>query len=64
MLPGAVCAERLLRSADLEVLSFAGAEEFLSFEPDERQSCLVLDLAMPGQPFAECQHMKLVRSGD
>ena len=40
--------ERLLRSADLEVASFAGAEEFLNFEPDERQSCLILDLAMPG----------------
>jgi FixJ family two-component response regulator len=40
--------ERLLRSADLEVVSFTGAEEFLNFEPDERQSCLILDLAMPG----------------
>jgi FixJ family two-component response regulator len=40
--------ERLLRSADLEVMSFAGAEEFLNFQLEERQSCLILDLAMPG----------------
>jgi FixJ family two-component response regulator len=40
--------ERLMRSVDLDVRSFASASEFLSFPLPDRPSCLVVDVRMPG----------------
>ena len=38
----------LIRSAGLDVETFASAREFLARPPAERPSCLVLDVRMPG----------------
>ncbi len=47
---------RLMRSRDYEAVTFASAEEFLSAEtPPSRNSCLVLDLHMPGLGGLELQ---------
>ena len=40
--------ERLVRSVGWEVLSFPSAAEFLSHRPEDRPSCLVVDVRMPG----------------
>ena len=39
---------RLLRSADLQVETFASAHDFLTREHSEGNGCLVLDIRMPG----------------
>lgn len=39
---------RLLRSAGLNVETFAGGTEFLDSLPDHRPDCLILDIHMPG----------------
>lgn len=40
--------ERLIRSVGLEVRSFPSASEFLNHAPEDRPSCLVVDVRMPG----------------
>lgn len=45
----------LLRSSGFEVMSFASAEEFLAHRVDERASCLVLDVRLPGLSGLELQ---------
>jgi FixJ family two-component response regulator len=45
----------LLKSANLRSESFAAAEEFLSSEPPEGPSCLVLDISLPGISGLEFQ---------
>ncbi len=40
--------ERLVRSVGLEVRSFPSAAEFLNHGPEDRPSCLVVDIRMPG----------------
>lgn len=40
--------ERLVRSVGLDVRSFPSAAEFLSHESEDRPSCLVVDVRMPG----------------
>ena len=40
--------ERLLGSVNLEVTTFATADEFLHYRHPERPSCLILDIRMPG----------------
>ena len=45
----------LIRSAGLEVETFASAREFLARPPAERASCLVLDVRMPGLSGLELQ---------
>lgn len=40
--------ERLLRSADLKVETFASAEEFLRGERQGENACIVVDIRMPG----------------
>lgn len=47
--------ERLIRSADLGVETFASAEEFLDADPPEGPSCLVLDVKMTGLTGLELQ---------
>ena len=39
---------RLLRSAEFEAVTFAGAEEYLEIMGAKPPSCLVLDVYMPG----------------
>lgn len=46
---------RLLRSADHEVRTFESADAFLESEPEDRTSCLVLDIRMPGRSGLELQ---------
>ncbi|HZZ92251.1 MAG TPA: response regulator transcription factor [Usitatibacter sp.] len=45
----------LLRSIGLEVVTFASADEFLACPLDERPSCLVLDVRLPGLSGLELQ---------
>ena len=40
--------ERLLRSANLEVETFASVEEFFNGEPQGENTCIVVDIRMPG----------------
>lgn len=47
--------ERLIRSAGLDVETFSSAQDFLSFNPLDRASCLVLDVKMPGITGLELQ---------
>jgi FixJ family two-component response regulator len=54
--------ERLLRSVDLEVETFASAEDFLRKPLPERPSCVVLDLRLPGPSGLELQE-SLLRAG-
>lgn len=46
---------RLLRSADLDVETFESADAFLEHPPEDRTSCLVLDIRMPGRSGLELQ---------
>ena len=54
--------ERLIRSAGLEVQSFASAREFLTHPRPERPACLVLDVRMPGLSGIDLQ-LELTNSG-
>src|SRR5271156_2398009 len=54
--------ERLIRSAGLEVQSFASAREFLKHPRPERPACLVLDVRMPGLSGMDIQR-ELTKSG-
>ena len=45
----------LLEQAKFEVQSFASAEEFLAEETDERATCAVVDLMMPGMSGLDLQ---------
>jgi FixJ family two-component response regulator len=45
----------LLRSIGLEVATFASADEFLAWTLDDRPSCLVLDVRLPGLSGLELQ---------
>src|SRR5215813_13968732 len=47
--------ERLLRSVGLAVESFETAGAFLAAPPQDRPSCLVLDVILPGQSGLELQ---------
>ena len=40
--------ERLLRSANLEVETFASVEEFFKGEQEGENTCIVVDIRMPG----------------
>jgi FixJ family two-component response regulator len=53
---------RLIRSAGLEVETFASAEEFLDFERKDGPACLVLDIQMPGLSGLQLQD-RLMTSG-
>lgn len=56
---------RVLRSAGYPVSAFATAEEFLTaVELDERPSCLVVDLRMPGLSGLDLQELMLERGID
>jgi FixJ family two-component response regulator len=54
--------ERLLRSVDLAVETFASAQEFLKRPLPDRPSCVVLDLRLPGPSGLELQE-SLIRAG-
>ena len=54
--------ERLLRSVDLDVETFASAQEFLKRPLPDRPSCVVLDLRLPGPSGLELQE-SLIRAG-
>jgi FixJ family two-component response regulator len=54
--------ERLLRSVDLEVETFASAQDFLRKPMPDRPACVVLDLRLPGPSGLELQE-SLIRSG-
>ena len=54
--------ERLLRSVDLDVETFASAQEFLRKSLPDRPSCVVLDLRLPGPSGLELQE-SLIRAG-
>ncbi len=40
--------KRLLRSVNLEVETFASAEEFLRSQKADKNSCIIIDIRMPG----------------
>jgi len=54
--------ERLLRSVDLDVETFASAQDFLRKPMPDRPACVVLDLRLPGPSGLELQD-SLTRSG-
>lgn len=54
--------ERLLHSVDLDVETFASAQEFLKRSLPDRPSCVVLDLRLPGPSGLELQE-SLIRAG-
>ncbi|MGH7304566.1 MAG: response regulator transcription factor [Candidatus Rokuibacteriota bacterium] len=54
--------ERLLRSVDLDVETFASAQDFLRKPLPDRPSCVVLDLRLPGPSGLELQE-SLIRAG-
>jgi RNA polymerase sigma factor (sigma-70 family) len=54
--------KRLLRSVDLDVESFASAQDFLRKPMPDRPACVVLDLRLPGPSGLELQE-SLNRSG-
>ncbi len=39
---------RVIRSADLEAVAFASADDFFQSDSETRNSCLVVDAKMPG----------------
>jgi FixJ family two-component response regulator len=47
--------QRLLRSAGLEVRSFASAESFLSSGHQDETGCLIADIRMPGMSGLDLQ---------
>ena len=47
---------RLIRSAGLEVLVFASAEEFLNSAHPRKADCLILDVQLPGMSGIELFH--------
>ena len=47
--------ERLLRSANLEVETFASAEEFFSGERQGDNACVIVDMRMPGSTGFDLQ---------
>lgn len=52
----------LIRSAGLDVATFASARDFLAHPPAERASCLVLDVRMPGLSGLDLQ--REIAAGD
>jgi FixJ family two-component response regulator len=54
--------DRLLRSVDLDVETFASAQDFLRKPMPDRPACVVLDLRLPGPSGLELQE-SLIRSG-
>ena len=40
--------ERLLRSADLDTETFSSADEFLKSPKEEKNSCILMDIRIPG----------------
>jgi FixJ family two-component response regulator len=48
--------DRLIRSAGMEVLVFASAEEFLNSAHPRKADCLILDLQLPGMSGIELLH--------
>jgi FixJ family two-component response regulator len=54
--------ERLLRSVDLDVETFASGRDFLRKPMPDRPACVVLDLRLPGPSGLELQE-SLIRSG-
>jgi len=48
--------DRLIRSAGMEVLVFASAEEFLNSAQARRADCLILDIQLPGLSGIELLH--------
>ncbi len=53
---------RLLRSVDLEVETFASAEEFLKNQKLNKNSCIIIDIRMPGMTGFDLQR-KLMALG-
>ena len=47
--------ERLLRSANLEVETFASVGEFFNGEPQGENACIVVDIRMPGSTGFDLQ---------
>jgi FixJ family two-component response regulator len=52
----------LLKEFGFSVRTFSSAEEFLASDNIEKNSCLILDVAMPGMTGPELQH-ELARRG-
>ena len=52
---------RLMKSVDLEVVTFASALEFLEYDRPDIPSCLVLDVRMPGMTGPTLQEHLLSR---
>ncbi len=54
--------KRLLRSVGYHAMTFASAEEFLKFEPEPGEGCLVLDIRLPKMTGLDLQE-KLASRG-
>ncbi len=54
--------QRLLRSVNFEVETFASAEEFLRSPKADKNSCIIIDIRMPGLTGFDLQR-KLIAQG-
>ncbi len=54
--------KRLLRSVNFEVEAFASAEEFLKSQKPSKNSCIIIDIRMPGLTGFDLQQ-KLIAQG-
>lgn len=55
--------KRLLRSVNLEAEAFASAEEFLKSQKPTKNSCIIIDIKMPGLTGFDLQR-KLMAQGN
>ncbi len=53
--------KRLLRSVNLESETFASAEEFLKIQEPTKNSCIIIDIKMPGLTGFDLQRKLMAR---
>jgi FixJ family two-component response regulator len=53
--------KRLLRSVNFEAETFASAEEFLKSQKPNKNSCIIIDIRMPGVTGFDLQRMLMAR---
>lgn len=56
--------ERLIRSAGMEVQTFASAHEFLDFESVNQTACMIVDITLQGMSGLELQKELRTRGSD
>ena len=60
--PVRAALDSLIRSVQLDVASFASADEFMKFERSDAPACIILDVRLPGQSGLDFQR-EMSKSG-